>query len=242
MKGPGNIPSIWGTYEHPVGGIVECLNFMNGMLAFSTYYFHFTNMVFAGEMACTASKHELSTKMPYIPHKKHTIYLVTPQGLPHTPHKARKLIDIICDSRPKLAQCIEAYFLILNLYSISNWVIDRYCDRTMHWLHDSLGFDTIKDVPPVSEEDLNPPGPICNFTHITNSNNAINVTTPEEHALLNIDNHAQFLLCHSFLGSGSYTHGIIIDHILRVKRHSVFGYGLSQLLVRANKGTWSSFV
>jgi hypothetical protein len=120
---------------------------MNGMLSFSTYYSHLTNTVFAGEMAHMASKHEIGTRMPYIPHNKHTIYSVVQQGLLHTPHKARKLIDIIHDSRPKPSHRVEVYFLILDLFSIANWVIDKYCNKTMQWLRNSSGFNPMKNVP-----------------------------------------------------------------------------------------------
>ncbi|KAF7784900.1 hypothetical protein Agabi119p4_1065 [Agaricus bisporus var. burnettii] len=56
---------------------------------------------------------------------------------------------------------------------------------------------------------------------------------PRDDKILNVDHLASHLLSQRNPGTTNYTHGIIIDHLFRVDRSTVFAYGLSRILTDA---------
>ncbi|EKM80869.1 hypothetical protein AGABI1DRAFT_90742 [Agaricus bisporus var. burnettii JB137-S8] len=231
LRGP--IPAIWGTTV--VQGRIEQHNGMRGMLSVRAYYSTRSNTAYVAATAQRAARHEEQLDEQFEALMEGPVYAVAPRSLPQTPQEAYDLIEMIHDTHTHGHFKIEAFHLLNELRSIAERVHRRFWDRSMRWIMDRSQFDFDREwsnLPSERQAILLPPrdfSDICDGT--TGRKRPKN--PPQNDKMMNVDHLASHLVSQRNPGTSNYTHGIAIDHLLRVERTTVFAYGLSRTLTDA---------
>ncbi|EKM77841.1 hypothetical protein AGABI1DRAFT_130112 [Agaricus bisporus var. burnettii JB137-S8] len=200
------------------------------MLSYVLYYTEHNNTVYAGWTGLTASKNDFHSEALFRHDPHHEVYHAAKRGLPMTPNEVKNLIALVRDPQGVPSYRFEAHLILSEFQAITTRVPTSQLDRAMRWLVDASNFDTNRDRPHTSHEDIPTEGPMRDLASIQDEVGEIYMPRPEAIDTMMIDKYAEYIIYRHFPGSVNYIHGIAMDHMRRVNRRTLFGYALAQFL------------
>lgn len=246
MQMPGRIPDGLGVVRIPPSNSVERDNAMRGMWSRRTvYYSARTNMVFVGQSAAMASQYKMQHTTGYRPPQGHALYSRVPRGVPRTPAELDRLMSIAANVRIDPRIRTEAYGLLIEFRTVTERMHPRMWDRTMSAFMIS-GFD--QSYQPDVEPGVWDHDPIQRdlsraiVGNPANASRGVGMSTPALHELMNMDTMGRYVLLHGRPGSPNPYLGVVMDHMYRIHRRSLFGYGLGRMLAPSDSFARTAFM
>ncbi len=236
LNDPGRIPDVWGMYRHRT--FTERDNSMRYMLSWKVHYSRRTNTVAAGTSAHIQSRMDFTGQPPYP--ASHAVYTAASHGLPMNPGEVDRLIQLAETPSHQPGLQVEAFILLMELYTIAGRTVPEARDRAMQHILD-CGFSTgndnpVHDIDAESEPWLKIRQPIQQdnrqvFTICQSSaTRGAGIPQPAPHDMLHIDHLGQWMILHARPGMPNFINGAVINFQFAIHRRSVFGYGLVRLL------------